>query len=122
MEVRRGKCFCSEQEIKDALDRFVDFCRERGLKFSGIYAIPRGGLSPGVYLSHRLNLPWLAAHQKGALIVDDIADTGRTLVPFEGKFYIFTIFYHKQSLVVPDYWVYEKKDAWIVFPWEGDDG
>lgn len=62
-----------------------------------IVAISRGGLIPGVYLSHRLKLPlrvveystrdgmvgetnysWLS-NLRNALIVDDIADSGRTL-------------------------------------------
>jgi hypoxanthine phosphoribosyltransferase len=64
-----------------------------------IIAISRGGLVPGVYLSHRLKLPlkvleystrdgmvdmsqgsllWLVSI-KNAIVVDDIADSGRTL-------------------------------------------
>lgn len=51
--------------------------------------------------------------------MDDIADKGKTLMPFTDRFFIFTLFYHRQSVVVPDYWVYEKKDNFIVFPWYG---
>ena len=29
--------------------------------------------------------------------------------------------YHKQSTVVPDYWISEKGDRWIVYPWERED-
>ena len=32
-----------------------------------------------------------------------------------------TIHYHKQSIIEPDYWVDEKGDDWIVYPWERED-
>lgn len=66
-------------------------------KIEKIIAVSRGGLVPGVYLSHKLNLPlqvieysardnmcgdnsyaWLA-NELNAVIVDDIADSGLTL-------------------------------------------
>jgi len=59
------------------------------------------------------NLP----SRKDTLIVDDIADTGETLKNYE-KFFIATLYYHKQSIVKPNIWIYEKKDQWIQFPWE----
>ena len=31
---------------------------------------------------------------------------------------IMTLYYHKQSTVIPDYWIHEKKNEWILFPWE----
>lgn len=119
MVLEDGTVICSWDDFDRAIDKFVEFCRENNLRFSGIYAIPRGGLVPGVCLSHRLRLP-LFYHclDKSVLVVDDIADTGKTLLPFSGKSFIFTIFYHKQSLVVPDFWVYEKTGGWIIFPWE----
>ena len=55
---------------------------------------------------------------KKFLIVDDIADTGKTL---EKLFFLFlkfikltftTIHYHKQSSVEPSFWVEEKGDDW----------
>ena len=55
------------------------------------------------------------------LIVDDIADTGKTLEPLlRPKFITYTIYWHKQSIVKPDYYCFEKKDQWVVFPWEED--
>lgn len=49
-------------------------------KYNEIYAIPRGGLILGVYLSHHLNIPLVTnIISKNTLIVDDICDTGATL-------------------------------------------
>ena len=87
--------------------------------------IPRGGLVVAVRLSHLLDVPLIdsTVHllPTSTLVVDDIADTGRTLERFRKgcvHVYIATLYYHKQSSVVPDFWVREKTDKWIVFPWE----
>jgi len=88
---------------------------------NSICGIPRGGLVPAVYLSYLTGLP-LRIEPKDAktLIIDDIADTGQTLKLHKRFKYskTATIYYHKQSIVEPDIWIYEKKDDWILFPWE----
>ena len=33
---------------------------------------------------------------------------------------VYTIYYHKQSTVTPNAWVFEKKGDWVVFRWEED--
>ena len=94
-----------------------------------MYGLPRGGLPIAVSLSHRLNLPLLMDYydrkivtDKKILVVDDIADTGHTLKDFENKHNVICTFhYHRQSIIVPNYWVHEKGDDWIVYPWECDD-
>ena len=89
-------------------------------KFDGIWGPARGGLPIAVCLSHALDLPFLEkSKSEKTLIVDDIADTGKTLEPFFKKGHtIATIFYHHQSRFEPHIWLREKKDEWIVFPWE----
>lgn len=119
MEIRDGRQLCSWEDLEEALGRFQAYYRENKLKFQGIYTIPRGGLVPAVCLSHRLGLPILSEPVPGkTLIVDDIADTGKTLEQYKSGYFIFTIFYHPQSSVTPNFWVYEKGDEWVVFPWE----
>lgn len=87
---------------------------------SGVYGIPRGGLILAVMLSHKLDIPLLLSPCENCIVIDDIADTGKTLLHYkqQEKYYITTMFYHKQSSVVPDFWYKEKKDNWIVYPWE----
>ena len=88
-------------------------------KISGVYGIPRGGLCMAVMLSHYANIPVLQAPCKNCIVIDDIADTGLTLLHCKEKgYFIATMYYHKQSKVVPNYYEKEKKDQWIVFPWE----
>jgi hypoxanthine phosphoribosyltransferase len=70
-------------------------------------------------VSHKYNLPFLGAPQKGCLCIDDICDTGDTALAWRNKGYtVATMFYNKGSKVIPDYWKYEKTNEWIVFPWE----
>ncbi|NPA96072.1 MAG: phosphoribosyltransferase [Crenarchaeota archaeon] len=62
---------------------------------------------------------------RDALIVDDVADSGRTLqvvadiARLHGARTVYTaaLFYKPWSIIIPDYYV-EETDKWIVFPWE----
>ena len=113
------------------LEKMVDVLCDKinNNQYEGIYAIRRGGLIIGVMMSHKLGLPLIDRLQsyygKKFLIVDDIADTGETLYNLKSEVFqyadIATIHYHKQSLVEPKFWVTEKGDDWIVYPWERDD-
>ena len=87
--------------------------------FKNIYGIPRGGLIVAVMLSHILDIPVITDEQnitEETLIVDDIADTGKTLSKYK-DLKIATIYYHKNSIIQPDFWRYIKSN-WVVFPWE----
>lgn len=121
------KKFISWDELDILVDELCDMIPEN--QYEGIYAIPRGGLIIGVMMSHKLGLPMIDRLQswygKKFLIVDDIADTGQTLQKMRSEVYkeahTATIHYHKQSSVEPAYWVEEKGDDWIVYPWEKND-
>jgi len=110
----------THQKFVKACKHIAITIRENSLKYNvkNIYGVPRGGWIPAVHLSHLLDLPISLYPTKDSLIVDDIADKGNTLSIFSGRNPIATIYYHRQSLVKPDIWVYEKKDKWIQFPWE----
>ena len=86
--------------------------------FVGVYGPARGGLPLAVWISHKTGLPLLSSPFEGALLVDDISDSGATFAKYAGKNFIATMFYHRQSKVVPDFWMFEKTNEWIVFPWE----
>lgn len=86
---------------------------------SGVYGIPRGGNVLATMISYYYGFPLLQAPCKDCIVVDDISDTGETLLHYKAKgYFITTMFYHKQSKVVPDFWLFEKTDEWIVYPWE----
>jgi len=134
--------YAFEQFVAD-VNKIAKTVEASGRKFKKIWGPPRGGLPLAVCLSHRLNLEFLQkdpvseacttsgfgvelldikSHEKlrrSTLIVDDIADTGKTLKEFKDDgFYIATLFKHPQSSFTPDIWLHEKGSDWIVFWWE----
>lgn len=92
----------------------------------GVYGLPRGGLIFAVLLSHKMNIPLLQAPIENCIIIDDICDTGESLLHYyknssslnKPKYHITTMYYKKNNLVEPEYWFEEKKNEWIVYPWE----
>lgn len=129
-----------DSDIRDfVLKIFIQIYQD---KFSPdiIYGFARGGLIPGIYLSHILGIPFVAINKdcqfnhnkldyKNALVIDDINDTGSTLSDFAGRYNnLFdivryaTVVNNTSSSFTVDYsgYDYNKHDEpdWIVFPWE----
>ncbi len=139
--------FAADVEKIAAVIRKVE--EKEGRKFTRIYGPPRGGLPLAVCLSHRLNLKLLLFSPltllpqdhstplldtsdiyyknlktvtDSVLVVDDIADTGKTLQAFHSAgFFIATLYKHPQSAFEPNIWCRTKHDSWIEFWWEADD-
>ena len=112
-------------EWKDAENYIDKVCHQyKDNKISGVYGIPRGGLILATLLSYKMNIPLLLAPAPNCIIIDDIADSGRTLLHFTendtqfNKYIITTMFYHPRSIVKPAFSLFEKDNEWIVFPWE----
>lgn len=111
-------------EVEDYIDSLIDNLDMKKIKPSGVYGIPRGGLILATLLSYKLDIPLLMAPAKNCIIIDDIADSGRTLLHFTendtqfNKYFIATMYYHKRSMVKPNFYIFEKVDEWINFPWE----
>jgi len=128
------KEFITWEQYDDYITKIFDWVdqlqRYQGLNIGAVYGLPRGGLPIAVSLSHQLNLPLLMSYDdrkvvtdKQILIVDDIADTGKTLNHYkdEERNIIVTLHFHEQSIVRPDFYCEEKGDKWIVYPWERED-
>jgi hypothetical protein len=124
---------------------------EKEFKPDIIVGIARGGLVPAVRLSHisdnilmrvvdvkfytdiekRMEKPEITAplteniENMNVLIIDDVADTGKTLVAIKKHIIekkaksikIAVIAKKPKSIIDPDYYVFET-DKWIIFPWE----
>ena len=119
------KVYVNWKEIEEYLVAVVEDIKKRDLKPTGVYGLPRGGLIFATWLSYKLDLPLLSHAAKDCIIIDDIADTGRSLYHFIdnrtqfNKYYITTMYYVNDSLVKPDFYYKEKKvDDWIVYPYE----
>lgn len=106
-----------ENYIKEVKQRFNG-------KITGVYGIQRGGGILATLVAYSLDVPLLLAPCKGCLIIDDIADSGRSLMHYTendtqfNKYYITTMFYCERSAVKPDYFYRIKTDEWIEYPWE----
>ena len=123
------KEFINWEQYEVYINSITNWYNRNKLDVGAVYCLHRGGLPIAVSYSHKLNLPLLMDYydrkivtDKKILVVDDIADTGNTLKDFQIILNIICTFhYHKQSIVVPDYWIHEKGDKWIGYPWEVDD-
>ena len=127
------KEFISWNVIDECVLDIAEHLIRTEIKFNGVYGIPRGGTLLAVMLSHKLNIPFYPLYFSTAklegndfIVIDDIADTGKTLQGYKIKDeneqgYYVTIHEHKDSIVKPDYSVIYKEDKWIVYPWETED-
>ena len=119
------KYFVTWQEIEkftlDVVERYKD------TKITGVYGVPRGGLILATLLSYKMDIPMLLAPCKDCIIIDDISDTGETLLHYDrntanggvsNRYHIVTMYYREGSLVKPEFFKYLKTDKWIVYPWE----
>ena len=115
------KDIISIQNFESSIYKLIDQISKSRKKYTNIYAIPRGGLVIGVWLSHYLDIPMLSklnlASEEKILIVDDIADTGETLAQLPSWFNTATLYYKKRSIIKPTFYA-EETENWIVFPYE----
>ena len=106
-----------DKDVRDLADKI----HKADLGLSCICPIPRGGCPIGVHLSHLLKIPMESSPHGKTLIVDDVSDTGKTLLEWHGKsgIYTATLYWKEGALVMPNFTVrgYEKSQ-WIVYPWE----
>lgn len=108
--------FMFQVELKKLKNHF----EKSNKKYSSIYAIPRGGLILGVYLSHMLNIPLVRVIEPNTLVVDDICDTGSTLEQFPNNDKVVLISkttgYGKIKNLISPLIVTDK--TWVKFFWE----
>jgi len=139
------------EKIYELLLNLASKIRKANFKPDVIVGISRGGWPPARIMSDLLENPELAnvkaefyldvaktksepvitqpvsvsVHGKKILIVDDVADTGKSLrlvrshIKEQGAtdVKIATIYYKPWSVVTPD-WYEHKTSHWIIFPWE----
>lgn len=117
-----NKVYVTWENIEEFVNKLYEKYKDE--KFSGVYGLPRGGLVPSIMISHKFNIPLLQAPANNCLIIDDICDSGKSLSHFTEndtnfcKYTIATLYFHERSIVTPDFYLWNKNDNWIVFPWE----
>jgi len=118
-------------------------CKNLDFPVNKILGVSRGGLVPGVMLSHFLNVPFepfiwqtrdgsqrdlgtlLRNDEPDTLIFDDILDTGKTITEMKSqtKLAKYGTIFNKRSDIALDIegmTLYNNAN-WIVFPWENLD-
>lgn len=129
----KGKRYVSYGEYGLILNEFVERLKDKEYDF--VYGPPRGGVPIAVHISHFFNVKFLecgccflkSENQNSynrLLLVDDIFETGKTLIelkysfsPYFQEIVTATLFHKPVNYLNPNIYVEEVKD-WIVFPWE----
>jgi len=123
-------------EYKEDVKKIVIHIKENKWDIKAIYGIPRGGLVLGTTLSNILDVPLFFnldeairyltnsgenLPREKILIVDDIADSGQTLLEIDEilEFKSITLFKKDVCRFSPNFWCREAKyKDWVVFCWE----
>jgi hypoxanthine phosphoribosyltransferase len=121
------KVYLTWNDIDNLVDKLANEVSQVAVPPLYITGLPRGGLIPAVMLSHKLNIPFVnislirALPAVDVLVVDDIADSGETLLQY--KAYQTAVLHYKlQSEATPTYYAEEvENDSWIVYPFERED-
>lgn len=115
----------SWEEFDKAVDILVGQIKKERYPPKAIYGVPRGGLILAVCLSHRLKIPLVTEPTEGALLVDDVAETGKTLekIYFDDRDFMFhgvaVLYMSTESKFLVGHFARAKSSKdWIVFPWE----
>lgn len=128
------KLIITWNEFGELLDILCNDIEQSNYKFNYVVAIPRGGLSIGQKISHYFKVPLLTNisnhlvdRKNKYLVVDDISDTGATLLNFADNFnrriMFRTAVLHLKvnSRYIPHFVASNPvidNDCWILYPWE----
>jgi len=121
------KIYVTWEQVNEYVNALVEALKKQKCDPTGVFGVPRGGIVLATLISYKLDIPLLMHAAKGCLIIDDIADSGRTLLHYRendtqfNRYFIATMYYKSRSAVTPDFYMWEKGDDWVVFPWEGDE-
>lgn len=124
--MKKYKQFLNWGDIEEYIEEVNTFYKNK--KITGVYGLPRGGLILAVMLSHKMNIPLLMAPVEDCIIIDDICDSGESLLHYyrnssgdkKNKYHITTMFYRYNDLVEPEFYYIRNEKDWIVYPWEVD--
>jgi len=126
----QGKIYLSWDDIKNVIEKLAEKVNNLEKKPFYIYGIPRGGLIPATWLSHKTGIKYQQinstqiskiADLSHVLIVDDICDSGKTVKEVRENFpkvKIACLYYKENEIAKPDIYGELVGDEWLYFPWE----
>ena len=90
---------------------------------SKLWGIPRNGLIIAGLLAHceDFKIIMLPEPPSGAIIIDDIHDTGQTIRPYTKRGFVVATLYwrQKKESCAPNIWAKTiTNNFWLIFPWE----
>ena len=128
-----GKIFLSWDDIKNVVEKVVEKIGDLKEKPFYLYGIPRGGLIPATWISHKTGIKYQqlnssqiskTADLSHILVIDDICDSGKTLKEIREnypKIQIACLYYKETASEIPDIYGEIVGDEWLVFPWESEE-
>jgi hypoxanthine phosphoribosyltransferase len=128
-----SKLILSWDDIKDVIENLAEQIKNLEKKPFYIYGIPRGGLIPATWLSHKTGITYQQinatqiskmADLSHILIVDDICDSGKTVKKIREnypKVKVACLYYKENEVAKPDIYGKLIGDEWLIFPWEGEE-
>jgi len=139
------KIYLSQSEIDAMIKELAWQVQISGYRLAQVVGIANGGLPVSEPLADLLGLPHESvrishydgqilratpiiegclSHPVGNLIVDDLIDAGWTHNTFAKHFGFegneMAVLFWNPAGPEPEFWVDEKPDAWVVFPWNKD--
>ena len=97
--------------------------RHRHVTYTGVYGVPTGGAPVALMVANEMGLPMLEGPIAGALVVDDLVDTGRTLAPYFKQGVAAVDALYRKPWSPPEIAPHaELRAGWLRFPWERDQG
>jgi hypoxanthine phosphoribosyltransferase len=120
------KVYYDWDDVNLLLDNIYEQCKG---ELGYVTGIPRGGTILAILYSHRFGVEYVhnfEKHPPGLLIIDDIADSGKTIFNLRDEMFnprFATLHYKTTSIAKPEYFAKEIPDdyGWIVYPWEKED-
>jgi len=128
-----NKLILSWNDIKNVVDIVAEKINNLDKKPYYIYGVPRGGLIPATWLSHKTGIEYRqitstqiskTADLSHILIIDDICDSGTTVKKLREnypKVKIACLYYKETATETPDIYGETVGEEWLVFPWELDE-
>ena len=128
-----NKIFLSWDDIKNVVDKVVEKIENLEKKPYSLYGVPRGGLIPATWISHKTGINYQQinstqiskmADLSHILIIDDICDSGKTVKEIRENFpkvKVACLYYKETASEKPDIYGEIVGKEWLVFPWESEE-
>ena len=125
-----NKLILSWDDIKEVIEKLSTQILNLDKKPFYIYGVPRGGLIPATWISHKTGIKYYQinaaqiskmADLSHILIIDDICDTGETIKKLQENYpkcRTATLYCKESSPIKPDYYGELIGEEWLHFPWE----